>query len=699
MSSSVSSEAPPGKPPLKRRKIRKGTFSCWECKHRKTRCEFKTGTTCASCQRRGLACISQEFNESADCAYKEVSQRLDQVEALVNQLTQSPTQNKSQDIPPETLANRSRWALPTLQQVSHERISRGSSLNGYLFSILPHPTLAVVILDCGKLSSPPLQVLHSTLRRRPLPRSVAEQDMQISDISTTAHPILIGRKLIQLALCLQQLDTTTARQLEIYLKEPVKDAAHRYFDAASRYVMSQDCLVDSLDGLETLLLQGRYHVSAGDLRVAWLIFRRALSIAQLMDLPRQAELMNRRAESVWFQLIFSDRFMSLMLGLPFAVDDNTFASESQLATNIPAERLERIHVVVAGRIITRNMRMQRCRQHEMNKNDRDYKETQDIDNQLKKATRLLPTSWWTIPTLDKTAPAAEIAQSSAKLLAQMHQHYLVLVLHQPYVAQQKSEDSRLSSDFIYNKLAVHSASRELLARYLVLRKFYRSSTYRGLDDKAFTAAITLLVAHLDGHRLARANVLEHQRPHDLGIIGSVIGLMEEVWAPNEDAQGASRVRILKRLTDIEEDAMNGSDYYAWNDEYAARYDGEAQDGKTLKLSIPYFGSIHIGPRDMASSQNLSSVWMSEHANNATSGESDNLHSFRSFNTVALDGQSYNCSVLDTSSHRTSDTQEASPLSLGLQETLESDPLTDSQAAEIFNTWIHAEQTVETLGTT
>ncbi|CAL5871177.1 uncharacterized protein PFLUO_LOCUS5424 [Penicillium psychrofluorescens] len=525
--------------------------------------------------------------------------------------------------------------------------------------------------------------------------------MQISDISDTAHPILFGRKLIQLALCLQQLDRTTARQIETYLKEPVKDAAHRYFDAASRHVMSQDCLVDSLDGLETLLLQGRYHVSAGDVRVAWLIFRRALSIAQLMDLSRQAEVMNGRAESLWFQLIFSDRFMSLMLGLPFAVDDYTFASESQLATKIPAERLERIHVVIAGRIIARNMRMQlqRRRQHEMSNNDRDYKETQDIDDQLKKATRLLPTSWWAIPILDKTATATETAQSSAILLAQMHQHYLVLVLHQPYIAQQNSEYSRTSFDFIYNKLAVHSASCGLLTRYLVLRKFYRSSAYRGLDDKAFAAAITLLVAHLNGHHLARANVLEHQRPHDLGIIGSAIDLMEELSASHEDAQGNSRVRILKRLSDIEEDAMNGSDYYAWNEENATKDDGEAQDGKTLKLSIPYFGSIHIAPRDRVN-QDLGSAWMSEPTANATSGESHDLNRILSLNTAAWDGQSYNCSILDASSHRTSDTQELSPLSLQLRETLGSNEVTDSQATEeIFNTWIRADQTIETLRNT
>lgn len=48
----------------KRRKLRKGTHSCWECKRRKMRCIFDPGTnsaTCNGCQRRSSQCISQEF--------------------------------------------------------------------------------------------------------------------------------------------------------------------------------------------------------------------------------------------------------------------------------------------------------------------------------------------------------------------------------------------------------------------------------------------------------------------------------------------------------------------------------------------------------------------------------------------------------------------------------------------------------------
>lgn len=48
----------------KRRKLRKGTHSCWECKRRKMKCVFDAPTdttTCTGCRRRGSQCVSQEY--------------------------------------------------------------------------------------------------------------------------------------------------------------------------------------------------------------------------------------------------------------------------------------------------------------------------------------------------------------------------------------------------------------------------------------------------------------------------------------------------------------------------------------------------------------------------------------------------------------------------------------------------------------
>lgn len=74
----------------KRRKIRKGTRSCWECKRRKIRCTFDqdADAVCDGCQRRGTTCLSQEFPEDQPHGGGRAREmdRIVRVEALVEQL-------------------------------------------------------------------------------------------------------------------------------------------------------------------------------------------------------------------------------------------------------------------------------------------------------------------------------------------------------------------------------------------------------------------------------------------------------------------------------------------------------------------------------------------------------------------------------------------------------------------------------------
>jgi hypothetical protein len=90
----------------KRRKIRKGTTSCWECKKRKMKCVYADPSSpadaeaiCVGCQRRGSRCVSQEFEfvdgrENAGNLEKKGrhhmsgkdNDRVARVEALVEQL-------------------------------------------------------------------------------------------------------------------------------------------------------------------------------------------------------------------------------------------------------------------------------------------------------------------------------------------------------------------------------------------------------------------------------------------------------------------------------------------------------------------------------------------------------------------------------------------------------------------------------------
>lgn len=99
-------------PEAKRRKIRKGTRSCWECKRRKIRCNFGSAadTVCIGCQRRGTHCLSQEYPEEASRPAEknqQIGDRIVRVEALIEQLVRkvrNPSPQDSQASPTHVVA-------------------------------------------------------------------------------------------------------------------------------------------------------------------------------------------------------------------------------------------------------------------------------------------------------------------------------------------------------------------------------------------------------------------------------------------------------------------------------------------------------------------------------------------------------------------------------------------------------------------
>jgi hypothetical protein len=85
-------------PDSKRRKLRKGTRSCWDCKKRKVKCTFKaeTDAVCIACARRGAHCVSQEHPEEE--AYTgdgrdKLFERIVRVEALLEDIAKKVGQS------------------------------------------------------------------------------------------------------------------------------------------------------------------------------------------------------------------------------------------------------------------------------------------------------------------------------------------------------------------------------------------------------------------------------------------------------------------------------------------------------------------------------------------------------------------------------------------------------------------------------
>lgn len=139
-------------PEYGKRKIRKGTLSCWECKRRKVRCTYTDplGSTCDGCERRKVSCMTQDFPDRPaplDCN-GQVFDRLTRLEKVVHRLVEKIDTLDSTGYGwhvPVSHAGRSRAETPGLPH-DHQNsrmgelistLSNDSSLNVRLHDLLP----------------------------------------------------------------------------------------------------------------------------------------------------------------------------------------------------------------------------------------------------------------------------------------------------------------------------------------------------------------------------------------------------------------------------------------------------------------------------------------------------------------------------------------------------------------------------------
>ena len=115
----------------KRRRLRKGTHSCWECKRRKMKCVFdplaNATTTCNGCRRRGSQCVSQEFPEVVSSFIDNTSTTPSPIfgsEGVVRAETRyagrdsSPSDGRTTTTPPSEDGRRTDYGIPIPTPVS-----------------------------------------------------------------------------------------------------------------------------------------------------------------------------------------------------------------------------------------------------------------------------------------------------------------------------------------------------------------------------------------------------------------------------------------------------------------------------------------------------------------------------------------------------------------------------------------------------
>ncbi|KAK4454646.1 hypothetical protein QBC34DRAFT_392261 [Podospora aff. communis PSN243] len=545
-------------PALKRRKVRKGTQSCWECKRRKTRCTFVSPreSVCDGCRSRQTKCIGQDFHEEKNIHG------------------------------PDRIDASEKAPLPRAKEGKD-----GGAQSHPLLDVWPSPrdleaiqdmTAGAFILLHGLICMP-----YSDLTSNDV-IALSRQDV-LQQPPRDAHPVMVARKLLLLGTFLQGVTTELTKRLNT--------RPHLLVDAASRLVTSNDELVNSLEGIECLMMEAMFHNNAGNLRRAWITHRRAMAIAQMMglhrglttgraksiDLETQARI---SSEHMWWRLVITDRYLSLMLGLPQASPENSFGSPEALASCGPLERMEHLASIAGGRILQRS-------------NTRDVAETLEIDRLLQDAASLMPPQWWLIPHVpDLLGEGEKALAETLRLMSQFTHFHLLAQLHLPYLLH-PSNDKKYDC----SKITAVNASREILLRFVAFRGSEAPVTAycRGVDFLAFIASTVLTLAHIDAQRRRRngtpyvLDFLAHHRQSDRGLLERTLECTETMARGGDDAVAGKMSDVLRELLAVEAGVVEGAPYCAsvapseLNELELSGLD----ENKTLKIHIPYFGTVKV----------------------------------------------------------------------------------------------------------
>lgn len=420
--------------------------------------------------------------------------------------------------------------------------------------------------------------------------------------SDRSHPVLIARKLLLLAIFMQGIPTDAVQDLGA-LSSSYRSTMSCLVETASKLVTIDDELVSSLEGVECIMIEAMYHNNAGNLRRAWVTHRRAITIAQMLGLHRgtaaSATLLDVRnrgridPEHMWYRLIISDRYLSLMLGLPQGCLENPFGSTQALESCIPMERMERMESIAGGLILQRNG----ADLHNLVK-------TQEADKLLQEAAALMPPQWWLAPCV-----AAAVGHNSEelfetiRLMIQFTHYHLLVQLHLPYLLQPSGEQK-----YAYSKATAVMASREILTRFVSFRGSVSVTAYcRGVDLLAFIASTVLTLAHIDARRQQRASgsecgnalhMVAHQRQSDRGLLEQTLQCILKMAESEEDAMADKISNILNHLLAIEDNAAKDDSYSTTissepgvpESQYGDKVTGA---GHSLRIHVPYFGTIRI----------------------------------------------------------------------------------------------------------
>ncbi|KAJ5131093.1 uncharacterized protein N7515_007132, partial [Penicillium bovifimosum] len=635
----------PSGPSAALRKVRKGTRSCWECKRRKIRCRYSSNesTTCDWCLSHRSTCVSQMYpeTESAQSGVQVLQHRVLRIETLLEELLQradrnvAPLVNNNQratsgdhdiatDVLDDTMkssetsgsvlslfdnsvfqykrsvnesisshgsALEPRRTSPTYDQ--HITFSKFDRVSVHLRSLIPSQDVITAL----KFESTPW--ISQLLEAVPSFRSKEDFDLLdlIAPCLSAKHPSVIARGLMCIVLCLQQLpkDHEVTR---IHLGTKSKEIMDHITSCVSSLVTSNDELTATPEGLECLMLQNIFFINSGKPRRAWLSVRRAVAISQLIGLHRhsvestqtESSKDSDRFASIWQYICHSERFLALILGLPYGVQNEHFCrrepGEGWREPNADVDYLHQLDAI-AGRVIDRDQ----------NSSKMDFLAAQSIQDELEQLAGSMPETWWKVPDVIHESSQDVASISYRRLNIQIWHFQLEMSLHLPFMFNVTS-----SVKFEYSQLCCLRAARELIKRHALVRKSSEMFSCCLTNFQAFMATLVLVINLLKPSSSVSRGKAEMEKQAEWTTVDQVIQRLDAVNVRFGDPVALQAVNVLKVLRAFE-------------------FESQVETGG-VQLTIPYFGTISIQRRATSTDMLMNVMDTQQHPTSIPGYQSD-----------------------------------------------------------------------------
>ncbi|KAL1862397.1 hypothetical protein Plec18170_001223 [Paecilomyces lecythidis] len=361
-----------------------------------------------------------------------------------------------------------------------------------------------------------------------------------------------------------------------------KKYTDRCISEVYRLIINDDDFAATFPGIECQMLLSKYHTNVGRPRKAWLACRHAIEYAQLTGLhlltakPRRPgdELYERRLR-LWTNLVSSDRFLSLILGLPYSVPDDAYSKQVQAIIQGQMSNFERYVArigVFMGQVIDRNQRP----------GEMSLPETLRLDQELEEMTKEMPSNWWDPNASDQYT----ISENCDRLMSLFYHNFLRSLLHLPFMLKSNS-DKRCK----YCRDAALESSRSGLDAYNHLRALAGINPYicKVLDFFAFTLGM-LLVVHLLGSSEELENYSRMQDEKDWQLVNKTTDSLRRAAAESGGTVAAQSVNILGMICDNGQSADSCCD--------------SASGSRSCKITVPFFGTITVAPGKTFSAQRI-----------------------------------------------------------------------------------------------